>query len=139
MFKRLFRVVTSRWVLVGCLVISEGARRYNDWVNYDPQGESNFFCIREEFPAVAGGDRHVVTAHRTDCDVIAKDSLTYIYLHYAEVSDRARNLIFRYDGGDPEIVWKGPGEISITVDGASYIDKQVANLGGIKIDYTILH
>ncbi len=104
---------------------------------WDPQGGSNFWCLNTILPSIPNGAGWTITAHRTDCDTLAKDSATYVYLHRADQSDRSYSLILRYDGGDPEVRWADPSHVSIAARHVSDVDKQVIRLWDFTIAYEL--
>ena len=104
---------------------------------WDSQGEANFWCLKTDLPSVPNGSGWVVTGHWTDCDTLAKDSVTYIYLHRADQPDRSYSLILRYDGDDPEVRWTDPTHVRIAARHVSDVDKQVIRLWTITITYDL--
>lgn len=106
---------------------------YQSLFNDDPQGGRNFFCDQEDLPPVIGPTGYVVTGHRTDCDVIAKDSMTYVYLHPQSEPDRPWNQVLRYDGDLPEVSWINSTHVALSTGKISDIGKLVAYLDGIHI------
>ena len=104
---------------------------------WDAQGGSNFWCLNTVLPSVLNGDGWVVTGHRTDCEALDYDSMTYIYLHRTDQPDRSYSLILRYEGDDPEVQWTDPSHVKIAARHVSYMDKQVIRLWSFTISYDL--
>ena len=104
---------------------------------WDAQGEANSSCIKTMLPSVSNENGWVVTAHRTDCDAFAHDSDTYVYLHRSDQPDKSYNLIFRYDGDDPELRWTDLSHVHITARHVSDVTKQVTRLWTLDITYDL--
>lgn len=102
---------------------------------WDAQGGSNFWCSNTVLLSVPNGDGWVVTGHRTDCEALDYDSMTYIYLHRTDQPDRSYSLVLRYKGDDPEMHWTDPSQVKIVARHVSYLDKQVIRLWDFTITY----
>ena len=105
--------------------------------HWDPQGDANFWCIKTELPSVSNEKGWVVTAHWTDCDTLAKDSVIYVYLRRTGQPDKSYNLIFRYDGNNPEVRWTDESHVHITAQHVSDVSKQVTRLWNFDITYDL--
>lgn len=134
MHQRLLRFVSLPWVLAAAVILTVFSN-LNAWRNVEWQGSANVFCSREDFPAVPGPSGLIITSHRTDCDTIAKESMTFVYLHPVSDYDASSNLILRYDGDPPHPSWADTTHITIHADRVGYadVDKLVAIRNGIRI------
>ena len=63
--------------------------------------------------------------------------MVYVHLHRKGQANSRGNLIFRYDGNDPEIRWIDDHHVSIYVDKVSYVGKQVSFVYGISVSYEL--
>lgn len=128
-------VINSRKFIAAILVVLLSRDLFLWWEDdgADLQGNANYFCDRQDFPAVSGPFDFVVTSHRTDCAVLAKDSTTYVYLHRQSEPDLPSNQVFRYDGNTLQAVWIDAAHVTIHVPHLSSIGKLVASLGGMHI------
>lgn len=113
------------------LLIANDLRLWS--IDADPESIANLFCARTDLPAVAGPSDWIVTAHSLDCRLLTRRSTTYVYLHLTRSSDDPTDLIFRYDGGTPQVAWTDPNHLRIHVGGISRIDKLLAIYGGVRI------
>lgn len=127
--RRVARFLFSRRVLAAA-VLFMAIHNLNTWHNVEGQGSANFFCSREEFPAIPGPLGLVITSHQTDCDLIAKESMTYVYLHPRSEHDTPSTLILRYDGNMPHPVWIDPAHVFINVERLD--DDDIEKLVGIR-------
>lgn len=139
MLRHLLRFLTSRRVLAAAVMFMV-FNNLNTWRHVEWQGSANFFCSREYFPAVPGPSSLIVTSHQTDCDTLAKESMTFVYLHPTSEQDASSNLILRYDGDAPHPSWIDPTHIIIHAHrvGDEDVGKLVAIRDGIHIaaDFT---
>lgn len=71
------------------------------------------------------------------CAFVRWNSTVYVYLHASGKPERSWNVVFRYRGADPKIVWEATHQIRIIVDGPVEISKQLVHIDNDEIAYTL--
>lgn len=126
---------------VGVAVILFGL--YKTLRPIDALGEASDNCVREDFSPVPNGSGFVATAHFTSCDyfIIHGDQTTYIYVNKEGAKEGGTSLVFRFNNFDhldpPEIIWSDKSSLHISVRAVGEVTKQVADIDGVKIFYSI--
>ena len=105
--------------------------------SFDPQGGSSFFCEDTELSSADNHENLMMTARRTNCDIIGNSSFTYVYLYHKNTKYSRVNLVLRYDGGEPSLSWTDPKRAVITASYISQVDKEVTRLFGVSISYNL--
>ena len=105
--------------------------------SFDPQGGDSFFCEDTELSSVDNRESLVMTARRTNCDIIGNSSFTYVYLYPKNTKYSRVNLVLRYDGGEPSLSWTDPKSAVIAASYISEVDKEVTRLFGVSISYDL--
>lgn len=129
-------IVTGMCMLVTIAILYY---RVPAWI--DPQGESNGSCDSQAIPSISNRRDMIVSGHYTVCDNIIHNSAFYIYLHRSGEPENSQSLVFRYADDPttpgPQISWRDPITVSISVGNVIQITKLVRQLDGINVVYSI--
>jgi hypothetical protein len=108
----------------------------------DPQGESTDACTTEEQLPVWNISRSmVVTSHETVCNGFGGNMAFYVYIHKSTEQESSQTLVFRYSeipsAEPPQIRWPNENAVNIEVREVGRISKQLDQIDGVKINYTV--
>lgn len=106
----------------------------------DPMGGPGMCCDDWTLPDISNKNGMVIAGHETACGCMGGNVATYLHIRKIDDNNSRENLVFRYfQAGDTEqeVRWIGPAEVEITVNHISQIRKQIRNLNGVRIKYSI--
>ena len=107
----------------------------------DQQGAENSNCDKLEEASVPGGVGMTVSFHTTACTTLGTSVVTYVYVHDAQVSAVAKDLVFSYSQsgkGDPlHATWTDARHVHLRMNDVRTIFKIEPNAGDISISYQI--